>query len=149
MSLSANQIFLYGADPTDYANAKSIANTYNIPFGNVTGSFAAAWAAVASGKFLVIAVGGPANNALYYNPCGWAGLSAGSTPFSYVTDAPLNTLPGANYYENAAGDTATDSLEIATDYVEYALGDSLSYNPIPVVYSPSNTCSGSNPTYGT
>lgn len=148
MSLSASQVFLYGADPTDYANAENIASNHQIPFGNVTGSFAAAWAAAASGKFLVIAVGGPANDALYYNPCGWAGLPSGSTPFHQVASPPIAALPGANYYENAAGNTATDSLEIATDYVEYALGQGLSYNPIPTVYAPSDTCEGTNPTYG-
>jgi hypothetical protein len=56
-------------------------------------------------------------------------------------------LPGANYYENAAGYTATDSMEIATDDVEYALGKSLSYRPIPMVYGPRDISSGSNPAY--
>ncbi len=65
-----------------------------------------------------------------------------------IVAIPPAVLPGANYYENAVGNTATDSLEIATDYVEYALGQSLSYNPIPTVYAPSDTCEGTNPTYG-
>lgn len=148
MALSADQIFLYGATAADYARAQSIASTYNLPFGNVTGSFAAAWAAAASGKFLVIAVGASANNALYYNPNGWAGLS-GTTPFVIVTSPPIATLPGKNLYESADGETGTGSLQIATDYVEYALGKSMSYTPIPGVKGPADTTGGVNPAYGT
>ncbi|PSR35490.1 MAG: hypothetical protein C7B46_00420 [Sulfobacillus benefaciens] len=146
-ALTPNQVFLYAADPIDYANAQSIASRFEIPATQVTGNFANAWAATASGKFVVIAVGSPADNALYYNPSGWAGLSQGSTPFRRVPNSPTSLLPGANYYENAAGYTATDSMEIATDDVEYALGKSLSYRPIPMVYGPRDISSGSNPAY--
>lgn len=149
MALSPSNIFLYAADAGDYANAESIAGTYGLPFGNVTGSFAAAWTAVASGKFLVIAVGAQANDALYYNPSGWAGLATGTTPFSIVSGAPVDTLPGKNLYENAAGTTGTDTMEIATDYVEYALGKSMTYTPIPSVKGPADTVGGVNPAYGT
>ena len=147
VSLSPAQVVLYGADAIDYDNAQSIATRFHIPPSNVTGNYATAWAAAASGKFVVVAIGSPADNALYYNPSGWAGLSRGFTPFHRVVNLPTRVLPGANYYENAAGYTATDSMEIATDDVESALGQRLSYQPAPTVFGPQNVQSGSNPAY--
>lgn len=152
MSLSPNQIFLYAAGPHDYANAQNIASNNLIPFGNVTGDFGMAYAAVKSGKFLVIAVGGAANDALFYNQCGWSNLSAGTSPFENISSSngfspPIDYTPGSPYYESAAGTTAQNTYQIAADYVAYALGSSMPYTPIPSVETPSAECAGSNPMY--
>ncbi len=152
MALSANQIFLYAAGPHDYANARKIASNYGIPFGNTTGSFAMAYAAIKSGKFLVTAVGGAANDALYYNQCGFSGFPTGSTPFSIqgqngTAQPPIATLPSVDYYENAAGTTAQYTFQIASNYVAFALGQTLPYPSAPAPQPAYATCTGSNPIY--
>lgn len=134
MTLNAKQIFLYAADDTDYSRALDIADNFNLPYGNVIGSFANAWTATA--------VGNAANNALYYNPCGFSGYASGSTPFSYYS-TPRDTLPGQNYYMNAAGSTGTDSYDLAYAYVNCALNGNCSTNLSPI--SPVSTCIGRNP----
>lgn len=57
-----------------------------------------------------------------------------------------DTLPGANLYENAAGDSGIDTKEIVTDYVEHSLGLSMKYTPISSAKSPVDTAGGVNPT---
>ena len=102
MSLSGGSVILYAADPGDYEIALAAAAVTGIPTSNVMGNFYNVWNNVASGNYLVIAVGLNANSALYYNPCGWsnpAGQAGGSTPFAYAAE-PQDSLPGANYYEN-------------------------------------------------
>lgn len=141
--IAKSQIVLYAADPVDYASAQRIATNEGISLANVTGNYATAWADTTSGVDLVIAVGSPANNALYFNPSGWAGKPAGYTPF-LTTRGWMATLPGRNFYENASGYSAQDSFDLATDAVEYALGQSLSYQGISV-YPPQNVRSGANP----
>ncbi|GMA49246.1 hypothetical protein GCM10025857_06030 [Alicyclobacillus contaminans] len=96
MSLTGNQILLYAADPVDYRIALGAAGVAGIPAQRVTGNFVQAWTAVASGSTCVIAVGAPALNALFFNPCGWANpdqRAGGHTPFVMVS-TPQSTLPG-------------------------------------------------------
>ncbi len=145
MPLSTSQVVLYAADTVDYELALGAASAANIPNYNVIGDFATAWNLVGSGNYLVIAVGGPANNALFYNPCGWAGHSTGSTPFE-LSSYPIDTLPGANYYENAAGSDRTATLYLATVFAYYAVNGTTppNYTNLPTPGAPVSTCSGSS-----
>jgi hypothetical protein len=79
--------------------------------------------------------------------CGWANpsaLPAGSTPFFYYL-GPLNTLPGADAFVNAASDTATDTQALATDLAYYALNGSLpaGVTTLPTAVAPPYACAGS------
>ena len=146
MAISASRVVLYAADTVDYELAIGVAATANIPNYNVIGDFATAWNLVKSGNYLVIAVGGPANNALYYNPGGWAGHSTGSTPFETTASQQVSTLPGANYYENASGNDRTQTLYLATVFAfsaVYGITPS-NYTNLPAPAAPVNTCSGNS-----
>jgi hypothetical protein len=124
----ANRIILYAADPADAAAASAAAQAAGLPASSVTTSFSQAWAdTLDGGTYLVYAVGVPALSALYHNSCGWdnpSGLTTGGTPFSYYVgqfDAP----PGADFYVDAASDTAADTQALATDDAYYALHGTL------------------------
>jgi len=123
MAVPEQTLILYAADPIDYALAMGVAGLVNLPFQQVTGRFTAAWLAVTSGNYLVVAVGGPAHAALYYNPCGWANplqSGPGSTPFLAITEA-LAALPPPNQYLNGAGQDR-DQTVLRTFYLAtYAL----------------------------
>lgn len=144
MPLSASQVILYAADEVDYKIALAAAASAYIPISNVIGDFAAAYKEVASGNYLVIAVGGPANNALRYNPGGWAGYPAGSSPFQQTSSYPVDSLPGANIYENAAGSNRASTMYLATAAANYAVKGSIpsTWDNHPAQVSPVNTCSG-------
>ena len=92
MALTKDQIYLYASNNSDNTLATNVASKFSLPAGHVLGSFANAWTAVASGKFMVIAVGRPAVTSLSNNPCKFSGLLS-PTPFAYAT-SPQNTLPG-------------------------------------------------------
>jgi PKD domain len=143
----ANQIVLYAADPGDATAAAAAAAAAGLPAGQVTTSFATAWADTLSGQYLVLAVGSPAVAALYFNACGWSNpsaLPAGSTPFFYYL-GPLNTLPGADVFVNAASDTAADTQALATDLAYYALNGTLpaGVTSLPAAVGPPDACAGS------
>ncbi|KLU62622.1 hypothetical protein CEB3_c10450 [Peptococcaceae bacterium CEB3] len=144
MPLSTSQVILYAADTVDYELALGAAASAYIPISNVIGDFATAWNDVASGNYLVIAVGGPATNALYYNPCGWGG--AGSTQLNPTAAYPVDTLPGAYYYENAAGSDRTATLYLAIVFAYYAVNGAPppNYDNLPSPEAPVDTCAGSN-----
>jgi hyaluronoglucosaminidase len=113
---------LYANDPADYQAALAAASAAGLPADQVTQSFTTAWDETSAGEYLVIAVGGPANDALYYNVCGWTapnGIGAGSTPFYYTTAARKSLLP-MNEYENGAGQTAANTADRAADLAYYA-----------------------------
>ena len=138
---------LYAADPADATAAQAAAAAAGLPASQVVTSFAAAWADTLSGEYLVLAVGGPAVAALYFDVCGWAnpsGLPAGSTPFYYVL-GPLNTLPGADAFVNAAGATAAGTQALATDLAYYALNGALpaGVTSLPAAVGPPYACVGS------
>jgi hypothetical protein len=144
----ANQLVLYAADPADAALAKAAATAAGLPAGQVTTSFAAAWADALSGQYIVFAVGTPAVGALYFNVCGWANpsaLPAGSTPFSYVL-GPVNTLSavGAGVYVNAAAATAAGTQALATELAYYALNGALppGVTALPAAVGPPYACVG-------
>lgn len=114
---------LYAADSADYQAALAAASAAGLPADQVTQSFTTAWNETSSGEYLVIAAGGPANDALYYNVCGWTapdGIGAGSTPFYYTTAARKVLLP-MNEYENGAGQTAANTADRAADLAYYAV----------------------------
>ena len=122
MAVSPAHVVLYASEPADFQIALSAATAAGISPTNVCGDFYTAWKKVASGSAIVIAVGASANNALYFNPCGWAnpaGTAAGSTPF-IPAGAPQDTLHGANYYLNGAGQTGVDTLRLTVMLSYYA-----------------------------
>jgi hypothetical protein len=140
------RVELYAADATDDQSALSAAQAAGLPASQVTESFATAWAGTLSGGYLVIAVGGPADNALYYNACGWAnpsGEDPGTTPFYDVT-GPMKTLPGTGAYEDGAGQTAASTRSLATDLAYYAVHGALpsGVTSLPAAAGPASTCSG-------
>lgn len=140
-------LVLYAADRASMAVAAAIAQALALPSGDVTGSFSNAWAAAADGKHLVLAVGRPAANALYFNPCGWANPAhqrAGYTPFYYLGQ-PLRRAPGRNYFELSDMSTVAGTALLTTQLTQYALAGTLpdygSTPPAPV--APTIACLGS------
>lgn len=147
MALLPSQVILYAADPVDYQIAMGAAAAADIPMSQIVGSFYDAWNFVSSGRYNVIAVGGPALFALYYNPCGWgnpAGGAGGSTPFALAA-APSATLPGANRFVNAAGSNRQKTLRLAVAFAYYAVQGIYpeEYGQPPYAVSPLNLCVGS------
>ena len=143
----ADQIVLYAADPGDAAAAQAAAAAAGLPASQVTTSYSAAWADALSGEYLVFAVGSPAVAALYFNVCGWSNpsaLPAGSTPFYYDL-GPLNSLPGADVFVNAASSTAASTQALATDLAYYALNGQLpaGVTALPPAVGPPYACVGS------
>lgn len=143
----ADRVVLYAADPADTTAAQAAATAAGLPASQVVTSFATAWADTLSGEYLVIVVGGPAVAALYFNVCGWANpsaLPAGSTPFSYVL-GPTNTLPGADVFVSADGETAASTQALATDLAYYALNGTLpaGVTSLPAAVGPPYACVGS------
>ena len=115
MTLAANQVAFYGADATDYASAVSAAEANGVPMTNVTGDFNTAATWVENATYMVIAVGHPANLALFWNPCGWyttaysmASYPACHTPFDYYS-VPYDGSPVSGLFESADGITARES----------------------------------------
>jgi PKD repeat protein len=118
----ADSVVLYAATPSDYSAALGAAAAAGLPASQVTESFATAWDDTLSGSYLVIAVGLAATDGLYFNVCGWdnpSGDIPGSTPF-YIAGGPLNQLPGAGAFEEAAAATAAQTPALATDLAYYA-----------------------------
>jgi hypothetical protein len=142
----ADRVLLYAATPGDVASARSAASAAGLPAGAVTGSFSTAWAAALSDNYLVIAVGAAANDALYFNTCGWAdpsGEGAGGTPFD-LASAPLNRLPGVDLYEDAAAATTSQTPSLSADLAYYATHGTLpaKVTKLPAAAAPARTCSG-------
>lgn len=140
-------IVLYAADKGDMAIAAQVRRSLALPASNVTGLFKQAWKDTAGNKDLVIAVGEPAANALYFNPCGWtdpAGWPAGSTPF-YYPGYPLRSPPGRNYFELASTPTTAGTTQLATQLTQYALTGTLpsSGSQPAAATPPALSCEGS------
>lgn len=146
MSLNPTQIFLYGATATDFQMALGAAAATGVPISQVSGNFVDAWKTIAAGRHLVVAVGGSALYALYYNPCGWnnpMGTPAGHTPFA-IANSPADTLPGKDYFVNAAGYIAQDSYLAAVLTAYFALHGHYpsGMEPFPRLLSPAHQCPG-------
>lgn len=145
-ALFTDSVLLYAADATDDSAALAAASAAGLRPDQVTRSFATAWSAASSGEYLVIAVGGPADNALYYNVCSWdnpSGLPGGSTPF-YLAAPPLAAIPAMNAYENGAGQTAAQTATLSADLAYYAAHGSLpdGVTSLPAAARPARTCAG-------
>lgn len=117
----SDQVLLYAATPADEASAQAAAAAAGLPASQVTGSYDVAWDATLSGNYLVIAVGLPATDALFFNACGWANPSAddAGTPF-FLATAPLDQLPPLDAYEEAAAATSSLTPQYAIDVAYYA-----------------------------
>ena len=140
-------LVLYAADKGDMAIAAQIARSLALPASNVTGNFKQAWKDTAGNRDLVLAVGEPAANAIYFNACGWtdpAGWPAGSTPF-YYPGYPLRSPPGRNYFELASTPTTAGTTQLTTQLTQYALTGTLpSYGSQLVAPTPpALSCEGS------
>jgi hyaluronoglucosaminidase len=145
-TLFRDDVSLYAADATDYQAALAAASEAGLPVGQVTQSFETAWKQASSGEYLVIAVGGPADSALYYNVCGWdnpSGLPGGSTPFYFGT-TPLDSVPPMDLYENGAGQTAADTAALSAGLAYYAAHGTLppGVTSLPAAAAPAYACSG-------
>jgi hypothetical protein len=141
---AAHPILLYAADKASMTIAVATARALALPFSDVTGSFSQAWTATAGGKALVLAVGQPAANALYFNVCGWANPAkrkAGSTPFYYPGE-PQRQSPGRNYFELSDGSNAAGTTQLTTQLTQYALAGTLpEQQTVPA--APTLACLGS------
>jgi hyaluronoglucosaminidase len=145
-ALVSDSVLLYAADAADDSAALAAASGAGLSPDQVTQSFATAWSAASSGEYLVIAVGGPADNALYYNTCSWdnpSGLPGGSTPF-YLAAPPLAAVPAMNAYENGAGQTAAQTAALSADLAWYAAHGSLpaGVTALPAAAGPARSCAG-------
>jgi hypothetical protein len=143
----ASRVLLYAATPGDEVSASAAASAAGLPASAVTEDFATAWAAALTGNYLVIAVGQAADDALYFNTCGWSnpsGEGAGGTPFDLASE-PLDQLPGVDLYENAAAATAAQTPALATDLAYYATHGALPAGPttLPAQGAPARICAGS------
>jgi hypothetical protein len=141
---TAHPILLYAADKTSMSTAVAIAQALALPLSDVTGSFAVAWNATAGGKTLVLAVGQPAADGLYFNVCGWANPAkrkAGSTPFYYPGE-PQRQSPGRNYFELSDTPNAPGTAQLTTQLTQYALAGTLpEHQTVPA--APTLACLGS------
>lgn len=140
-------IVLYAADHTSMAAAVAEAKSLALPAGDVTGTFVTAWNDLTGGSDLLLAAGKAADNALFYNPCGWAnpaGTGADWTPFSYL-GLPLQQPPGANNYEPSDGSTAAATAALTAQLSHYALAGTLPNQAVtpPPISLPRKTCLGS------
>jgi PKD repeat protein len=138
-------VLLYAATSADDSTALSAASYAGLAASQVTTSFAAAWAAVLSGNYLVITVGQAAYNALYENPCGWTNPSQddpGTTPFDYVV-RPLNVTL-TNLFLVGAAATASKSAQRTDDLAYYAAHGALPAGAtVPTIANPGSSCLGS------
>ena len=144
----ADRVLLYAATSGDDTSARSAASAAGLPASAVTESFSNAWAATLSGNYLVIAGGAAADDALYYNACGWSNPSdegAGGTPFALAAGQPVDKLPGAGYYEDGAAATSSQTAARATDLAYYAVHGKLpsGVTKLPAQATPAGNCSGS------
>jgi glycoside hydrolase-like protein len=141
---TAHPILLYAADKTSMSTAVATARALALPLSDVTGSFSQAWNATAGGKALVLAVGQPAADALYFNVCGWANPAkrkAGSTPF-YYPGAPQRQSPGRDYFELSDTPNAAGTAQLTTQLTQYALAGTLpEHATVPA--APTLACLGS------
>jgi PKD repeat protein len=143
----ADRVVLYAATAADDTSALAAAAAAGLPASQVTQSYATAWDDTLSGDYLVISVGLAATDALYFNACGWPNPSGdipGSTPFS-IAGAPLDQLPGAGAFEEAAAATAAQAQQRVTDLAYYATHGALpsGVTSLPAAAAPQYACSGS------
>lgn len=145
-AIFAGRVVLYAATTAGDQSARAAASAAGLPVTQVTQSFGTAWADALTGDHLVISVGQAATDALYFNACGWpnpSGAIPDSTPF-HIAGAPLDSLPGADAYEEAAAATASQTPSLATDLAYYAVHGTLpaGVTARPAAGRPARVCSG-------
>lgn len=145
MAVSVEQVFLYAAVESDYMKCFAIADVCGIPYSNVLGNYNSAWQKILNGQDMLIAVGGAALYALYYNPCGWSnpsGLGQGQTPFNVFPCGQGISTPAANLFVNAAGYTALDSLKLGVMLAYYAIHETFPtlFTGLPRQETPQQVC---------
>jgi hypothetical protein len=145
MPVAVSRVYLYAAAPEDHVKCLAAADACGIPYTNVIGDYSRAWNLVAEAGNLVLAVGGAALHALYYNPCGWPnpqGMPGGHTPFEVFPAGRGIDEPKARYFVNAAGHTATDSLTLAVMLAHYAVHGTFpgGRQGLPPQQSPQHLC---------
>ncbi|WP_062308654.1 hypothetical protein [Alicyclobacillus sendaiensis] len=151
MTVRPEQVLLYAATQGDLIKCYAAADVAGIPYSQCTGDFQTAWSKCADDATLVIAVGGVALYALYYNPCGWpnpAAMPAGHTPFIQEPVGQGVQTARANAFVNAAGYTALDSLTLAVMLSYYAVHGTFprGYTSLPAQEVPQRVCvTGSSP----
>ncbi|WAH40852.1 hypothetical protein NZD89_21555 [Alicyclobacillus fastidiosus] len=151
MTVSPNHVYLYAATPGDLLKCEAAADVCGISQSNCTGNFQNAWRLVSAGGNVVIAVGGAALYALYYNPCDWAnpvGQQGGHTPFQTYAHGQGVASAQTNYFVNAGGVSALDSLTLAVMLAYYAVHGVFpkGYGTLPRQEVPQQICvSGAQP----
>ncbi|MBX6353802.1 MAG: hypothetical protein IRZ10_10760 [Thermoflavifilum sp.] len=151
MPMAASRVYLYAAVPGDYIKCYAAADVCGIPYSNVIGDFSKAWNLISDTGNLVIAVGGAALYALYYNPCNWPnpqGMPGGHTPFEAFPSGRGIDESKAGYFVNAAGYTAMDSLKLAVMLAYYAVHGTFpnGWDGLPRQETPQHQCvTGASP----
>ncbi|WP_067623695.1 hypothetical protein [Alicyclobacillus acidiphilus] len=145
MAVQAKNVYLYAATTGDYAKCLAAANVAGIPYSNCLGDFQQAWKITAEATTLLIAVGGAALYALYYNPCDWpnpSSMPGGHTPFELEPSGTGIDVARANYVVNAAGSTSLDSLTLAVMLSYYAVHGVFphGYRTLPQQEVPQSVC---------
>ncbi|MBE3557254.1 MAG: DUF1906 domain-containing protein [Firmicutes bacterium] len=142
--LTPSSVYFYASNAVDLQNAYLAAASVGVSNAHVTGNFSTAWKWVDSANTVVIAVGAPAVNALYYNPAGWANPSkrrAGSTPFELFARGKAVTAAQNRYFADAAGGNRSLSLELAQLLADAAIDGQLD-KPLPKQSEPTRVVSG-------
>lgn len=154
LTVAAVKVYLYAAVEGDLVKAFAAADVAGIPQQNVLGNYSEAWRHVQNGDGFVVAVGGAALFALYYNPCNWSNpgnVPGGHTPFIVFPNGQgIDTLR-AGYFVNAAGYTALDSLKLAVMLAYYAVHGTFpaQFQGMPQQEVPQQICvSGASPNVG-
>jgi hypothetical protein len=144
---SSPPVVLYAATPSGVAAAQLLAAEAGLGPSAVVGSYDTAWEDLASGQYLVLAVDEAADDALYFDACGWGGpdnQAAGTTPFS-ISGAPLDALPPPDEYENAVQSPGGGAPRLSAALLGYAISGASANQgidpagPVP----PTDLCSGS------
>jgi hypothetical protein len=124
MTMNKANIYFYAATKGDLLKCLAAADVCGVPQQNAIGDYSLAWELVASGNNLVLAVGGAALYALFYNPCHWsnpAAMQGLHTPFDIFPASEGIQRAEKNRFVNAAGYTALDSLKLAVMMGYYAV----------------------------
>lgn len=145
MTVSRNHVYLYAAIENDLVKCLAAADVIGIDYSHCIGDFQEAWRLTADAKNLVIAVGGAALNALYYNPCSWSNPNAspgGHTPFTLDASGQGVSTVHQDAFVNAGGFTALDSLTLAVMLGYYAVHGNFphGYAHLPRQETPQSVC---------
>lgn len=145
MTVSGNHVYLYAATDNDHIKCLAAADVTGLSYSQCIGDYQEAWRLTADATNLVIAVGGAALYALYYNPCNWSnpsGTAGGHTPFQIEPASQGVSSVSQNRFVNAGGYTALDTLTLAVMLAYYAVHGSFprGYASLPRQEVPQSVC---------